>query len=78
MSSVEEIFEAAQTLPAGERAWLIHALWDTVESKDWVPPSEEWIAEAQRRSKHLDAGQMTVSPWADVRDRTRRQAGLDG
>ena len=50
MSSLQEIFEAAQTLPAGERAWLIHALWGTVESKDWVPPGEEWIAEAQHRS----------------------------
>jgi putative addiction module component (TIGR02574 family) len=78
MSSVQEIFEVAKTLPAVERAWLIHALWDTVESKDWMPPSEEWIAEAQQRSKELDAGQMSASPWADVRDRTRRQAGLNG
>ncbi len=78
MSSLQEIFEAAQTLPADERVWLIHALWDTVESKDWAPPSEEWIAEAQRRSRQLDAGQMTVSPWPEVRDRARRQAGLDG
>ena len=78
MSSLQEIFEAAQTLPASERAWLIQALWDTVESKDWVPPGEEWITEAQRRSKQLDAGQMTVSPWAEVRARARRQAGLDG
>ena len=78
MSSAEEIFEAAQTLPAGERAWLIHALWDTVESKDWLPPSEAWLTESQKRSDQLDTGQMTVSPWAEVRERARRQVGLDG
>jgi Putative addiction module component len=78
MSSLQEIFEAAQALPAGERASLIHALWGTLDDKDWVPPSKEWILEAQHRSQQLDAAQMSVAPWAEVRLSARRQAGLDG
>ncbi|MGD0900255.1 MAG: addiction module protein [Thermoguttaceae bacterium] len=78
MSTLQEIIDAAQALPAGERAWLIHALWDTMAPEDWAPPSEEWVAESQRRSEEYDAGRMTASPWPEVRDRARRKAGMDG
>ncbi|MEO2034081.1 MAG: addiction module protein [Planctomycetaceae bacterium] len=77
MTTVQEILDAAQTLPSAERAQLIHALWQSVSSDDWTPPSHEWIAEARRRSEAYDAGQMTASPWSEVRQRTRRKAGLD-
>jgi putative addiction module component (TIGR02574 family) len=78
MSSVQEVLEAAQTLPAGERAWLIQALWDTMDTADWVAPGEDWIAEAHRRSQLLDRGEMAVSSWSEVRERARRAAGLNG
>jgi len=78
MSSVEEVFAAAQSLPADERAWLVHALWETMEPKDWPPLSEEWAAEVQRRSQQIDEGRMTFSSWPEVRERARRKAGLDG
>ncbi|MGA2063997.1 MAG: addiction module protein [Thermoguttaceae bacterium] len=78
MSTLQEIIDAARALPAGERARLIEALWDTTTPEDWAPPSEEWIAESQRRSEQYDAGRMTASPWPEVRDRARRKAGMDG
>jgi putative addiction module component (TIGR02574 family) len=78
MTTVQEILYAAQMLPVGERAELIHALWDTMAPEDWPPPDAQWIAEAQRRSEEFDAGRMTASPWAEVRQRARRKAGLDG
>ena len=78
MTTVQEILDAAQALPPAERAQLIYALWDTVSSEDWALPGDDWIAEAQRRSDALDAGQMSASPWAEVRQRVRRKAGLDG
>ena len=77
MTTVQEILNAAQALPSAERAQLIHALWESVSPQDWVPPSDEWIAEAQRRSDAFDAGEMAASPWSDVRQRARRKAGLD-
>jgi putative addiction module component (TIGR02574 family) len=77
MTTVQEILDAAQTLPSVERAQLIHALWESVSSDDWALPSDEWIAESQRRSEAYDSGQMTASPWSEVRQRARRKAGLD-
>ena len=78
MTTLKEIFDAAQALPAGERAELIHSLWDAMPPGDWPLPDAAWVAESQRRSDAFDAGKMTASSWPDVRQRARRQAGLDG
>ena len=78
MPTIQDILDAARALTSAERAQLIQALWDTVSPDDWVPPSADWIAEAQRRSKEYDAGRMAASPWSEVRERARRKAGLDG
>ncbi len=77
MTTVQEILDAARALPSSERAQLIHALWESVSPDDWAPPSDEWIAEAQQRREAYDAGQMTASPWSEVRQRARRKARLD-
>lgn len=77
MTTIQEILVAAQALPSVERAQLIHALWESVSPEDWAPPSDEWLAEAQRRSDAYDAGQMTAAPCSEVRERARRKAGLD-
>lgn len=77
MTTILEIFDAAQALASAERAQLIHALWETVEPEDWSPPSDDWLAEIQRRSEAYDAGQMSASPFSEVRKRARRKAGLD-
>ncbi|MFT5322530.1 MAG: putative addiction module component (TIGR02574 family) [Planctomycetaceae bacterium] len=78
MTTVQEILDAAQALPTGDRAQLITALWDSVSADDWTPPDGPWIKEVQRRSDAYDSGQMTAAPWPDVRERVRREAGLDG
>jgi len=77
MATVEEILDAAQSLPSAERAKLIHALWASVTADDWPPPSDEYVTEFRRRSEAYDAGQMSGSPWSEVRQRARRKAGLD-
>jgi putative addiction module component (TIGR02574 family) len=78
MTSLTDILTAAQALPSPERAQLIVALWDNISPDDWVPPSADWIAEANRRSDAIDAGKMTSAEWPEVRQRVRRRAGLDG
>ena len=78
MTSLNEILNAAQSLPSPERAQLIAALWDNVSPIDWVPPDDQWLAEANRRSDLSESGEMTGSSWSDVRERARRRAGLDG
>ena len=77
MTTLQDILDAAQGLPSAERAQLIHALWDSISPDDWTPPSDAWVDEADRRSKALEDGQMTTAPWPEVRQRARRQAGLD-
>ena len=78
MTTLSEILTAAQSLPSADRAQLIAALWNDVGPNDWVPPDDQWIAEANRRSDAYDAGEMSGSPWSEVRERSRRKAGLDG
>lgn len=78
MTTFDEIMGAASNLPASDRLRLIDALRDTVELEAWPAPSEQWIAESQRRSDDLDAGLMQASQWSEVKSRARRKAGLDG
>ena len=78
MTTVQEILDAAQALPSGDRAQIIAALWDSVSTDDWTPPGDAWMSEVQRRSDAYDDGEMTASPWSEVRQRARREAGLDG
>jgi len=78
MATFDDVLDAAQDLSAPDRVRLIDALWESMEPEEWPAPSDEWIAEAQRRSAEYDAGSMTASPWPEVRQRARRKAGLDG
>jgi putative addiction module component (TIGR02574 family) len=78
MMTFNEVFDAAQALPASDRIRLMEALWEAVPESDWPPPNEEWIAESQRRSAEYGAGASTVSSWPEVKERARRKAGLDG
>lgn len=78
MIPYDEILSAAQSLPPAERAILITALWDDLPPEAWNPPANAWIEEANRRSDALDRGELSVSPWSEVRQRARRKVGLDG
>jgi putative addiction module component (TIGR02574 family) len=77
MNTYDDVFVAAQGLPPTDRIRLVQALWDTVPSDEWPTPDKAWIEESQCRSAEYDAGQMTASPWPEVRARARRKAGLD-
>ena len=79
MPTFNDVFDAAQGLPPNDRLRLMDALWDSFyPPNEWPQPSEEWIAESQRRSAAYDAGEMSASPWPEARARARKKAGLDG
>ena len=77
MSTFETALSAAQELSASERQRLVDAILETIPADQASLPSEEWIAAAQRRSAAFDRGEMTASSWPAVRERARKQAGLD-
>ncbi len=78
MTTFNDIYAAAQALPAEDQVRLIEALWDHLPPNEWPVPDEAWITESQRRSAAYDAGTMSASSWPDVQARARQRAGLDG
>lgn len=72
----EQLLQSALALSSEERFLLIEALI----AVDQVPPpfEESWRNIIQRRSAEMDAGTATEVPWNEVRQRLRRQVGLDG
>jgi putative addiction module component (TIGR02574 family) len=78
MLTFREVLEAARSLAPMDRSRLVDELWKDVPPSEWPLPSEEWIAEAQRRSAACDQGLMSATPWTEVRGRARQRAGLDG
>jgi putative addiction module component (TIGR02574 family) len=81
MATFNDVLQAAETLPIDDRLRLVGAVWDTIACapvSDWPAPSDEWIAECQRRSAAYDAGEISASPWPEALARAERRAGLDG
>ncbi len=78
MPTFHDVLDAARTLTPTDRIRLLDALWEEVPPSEWPLPTEEWIAEAQRRSAAFDRNEMSATPWAEVRIRARHKAGLDG
>jgi putative addiction module component (TIGR02574 family) len=72
MQTFQDVLDAARTLPAVDRLRLVEALWEDVPIADWPQPSDEWIAEAQRRSAEYDRGDSSASTWDQVRNRSRQ------
>lgn len=77
MRSYQKVLDAARKLAGPDRLRLVEALWEDVPTGDWPLPTDEWIAEAQRRSEQFDRGKASAAPWPEVRDRARRAAGLE-
>jgi len=78
MPTFDDVLDAARALDPVDRMRLVDALWDDASPSEWPLPSEEWLAEAQRRSAEYDAGRVSAAPWAEVGPRARRRARLDG
>jgi len=53
MPTFDDVLGAAESLPSAERVRLIDALIESVPMDEWPAPSEQWIAEVQRRSAEL-------------------------
>ena len=73
--STAEVLEAAMKLPAGERAELVHLLWESVELEFDGELSPEWKAEIKRRVKRIERGEATLLTDAQFQKRLKERYG---
>lgn len=73
MTSHPDVFEAALTLPDGERADLAHQLLVSLDRSADDPGlvAEEWTVEIQRRLAGIEAGATTGISWDEVREQLK-------
>jgi putative addiction module component (TIGR02574 family) len=71
--NVDQILQAALSLPDEEQLRLVSALTAAVEERGLRPFDDWWLGEIERRSAEYETGGVQATPWADVQKRARRQ-----
>lgn len=68
-TELNQVFQDALELSDNERATLVGLLIESLEEAHQVDPDVEaaWAAEAERRWKEIEAGQVQTVSWEDVR-----------
>jgi len=76
MTEYQDILDHATQLPVDERLRLIDDLASSVP--DDRPPSlsPEWLAEINRRSNEIDAGEVSTESWTEIRKRLFAKHGV--
>jgi putative addiction module component (TIGR02574 family) len=72
--SRDDIFRNALSLAERDRAELIAALVDSLDSEVEEGVEEAWRIEIERRAQELESGVVKSIPWEVVRDRLARAA----
>jgi putative addiction module component (TIGR02574 family) len=70
---VQELFQAALELSDEEQLQLVAALVAAVDERGLHPFDDSWLEEVRRRSTEYDDGGVKPIPWAEVKDRARRE-----
>jgi putative addiction module component (TIGR02574 family) len=79
MKRAEALLQEALTLPDQERAEIAGALLESLEPEPEVDVETAWRQEVAARMAVLEAGEVTMTPWEEIRDgflarlRERRQ-----
>jgi putative addiction module component (TIGR02574 family) len=69
--ATEQLLTSAMNLPEGERLDLAEALFAASEPPAPELSGDDWLAELQRRSAQIDAGEVVLTPWEEVKQRVR-------
>ena len=77
MSDYDAVNSAAAELAVADRLRLIDDLASSVPDDQPPTLSAQWLEEVERRSKEIDAGEVTLEPWPAALRRLRRRVGLD-
>jgi putative addiction module component (TIGR02574 family) len=73
-TSRDDIFRGALSLSERDRAELIAALIESLDSEVEEGVEEAWRIEIERRAKELESGAVQSIPWEIVRERLGRAA----
>jgi len=73
-SSRDDIFRGALSLAERDRADLVGALIDSLDSEVEEGVEQAWRVEIERRAKELESGAVKSIPWEVVRERLARDA----
>ena len=71
---VQRLFQAALALSDEEQLQLVAALVAAVDERGLRPFDDSWLEQVQRRSAEYDAGGVEPIPWAEVKERARRES----
>jgi len=72
VASRDDILRKALALPERDRADLIGALIDSLDSSVEEGVEEAWRAEIERRAQQLESGAVQSIPWEVARARLTR------
>jgi putative addiction module component (TIGR02574 family) len=62
-----ELLREASQLPEGERAELAARLLETLDGEPDEDVEAAWAEEIERRVRQIDAGEVELIPWNEVR-----------
>jgi putative addiction module component (TIGR02574 family) len=78
MSTVDDIFNAAQSLGLAERWNLVNRLWDSLPTEAWELFDEAEIALLDQRMADVDSGKVETIPWSEARRQMHSWLKHDG
>ncbi|MBS0619566.1 MAG: addiction module protein [Spirochaetes bacterium] len=61
---LEKLRQEAAALTPDEKLSLAEYLWETLPEN--LEIEKDWLEEAQRRSKEIDAGTAKLTPWIEL------------
>jgi putative addiction module component (TIGR02574 family) len=67
--SVLELFREASDLEERDRATLAGLLLESLEGEPDPDVEATWAEEIDRRVRQIDAGEVDLVPWEDVKER---------
>ncbi len=65
--NVHELFQEAADLPDGDRAELAGMLIESLDGEPDPDVEVAWSEEVERRVRQVDAGEVELIPWEQVR-----------
>jgi putative addiction module component (TIGR02574 family) len=78
MSTVDDIFNAAQSLDPADRWALVHRICDSLPDEAWGIFDEAEISLLDQRLADVESGKVETIPWPEARRQIYARLKRDG